>query len=43
MVQRHFQHIINGAKSSHYPTQSAALDVLAFTVNQGLYHPLQVS
>ena len=43
MVQRNFEHIISGAKSNHFPTQSAALDVLAFTVNQGLYHPLQVN
>lgn len=29
---------------SHTPTlQAAALDVLAFTVNQGLYHPVMVS
>jgi hypothetical protein len=42
VVQRNIQHILNGAKSQHLPTQSAALDILAFTVTQGLYHPLQV-
>ncbi|KAK1921174.1 hypothetical protein DB88DRAFT_92041 [Papiliotrema laurentii] len=41
VVQRNIQHILNGAKSQHLPTQSAALDILAFTVTQGLYHPLQ--
>ncbi|ORY23265.1 hypothetical protein BCR39DRAFT_549569 [Naematelia encephala] len=41
VVQRNIEHILYGARSQHPPTQNAALDVLAFTVNQGLYHPLQ--
>lgn len=41
VVQRNIQHVLSGAKSTHPPTQSAALDVLTFTVSQGLYHPLQ--
>ncbi|EIW73035.1 hypothetical protein TREMEDRAFT_59198 [Tremella mesenterica DSM 1558] len=41
VLQRNIEHILSGAKSQHPPTQNSALDVLAFTVNQGLYHPLQ--
>lgn len=43
MVQRTISYVKDAALS-HVPSlQSAALDVLAFTVNQGLYHPLMVS
>jgi cohesin loading factor subunit SCC2 len=43
IVQQNIHHILDGAKSQHAPTQTAAMDVLAFTVTQGLYHPLQVN
>ena len=42
VVQRSIAHILSSAKSQHVATQNAALDILTFTVNQGLYHPLQV-
>ncbi|RSH84025.1 Sister chromatid cohesion protein 2 [Saitozyma podzolica] len=37
---QNIEHIRDGAKSHHEDTQQAAMDVLAFTVNQALYHPL---
>jgi cohesin loading factor subunit SCC2 len=43
VVQQNIEHIRDGAKSHHEDTQQAAMDVLAFTVNQALYHPLAVS
>lgn len=43
VVQRNIQHILNGAKSHHPQTQSAAMDILAFTVRNMLYHPIEVS
>lgn len=42
LVQRNINAILQGARSSHPPLQDAALDVLTFTVKQGLHHPLQV-
>jgi cohesin loading factor subunit SCC2 len=42
VVQQNIEHIRDGAKSHHEDTQQAAMDVLAFTVNQALYHPLAV-
>ncbi|KAK4684433.1 cohesin loading factor subunit SCC2, partial [Tremellales sp. Uapishka_1] len=41
VVQRNIGHILEGAKSQFPQLQTAALDVLSFTVTQGLYHPLQ--
>lgn len=41
VVQRNMDHILRGARSHHAATQNAAVDILAFTVNQGLFHPLQ--
>lgn len=43
VVQRNIDYIVEGAKSHHPPLQEAAMKVLTFTVNQGLYHPLHVS
>lgn len=42
MVQRNINAILQGARSSYPPLQDAALEVLTFTVKQGLHHPLQV-
>ena len=42
MVQRNIEAILQGARSSYRPLQDAALEVLTFTVKQGLHHPLQV-
>jgi len=43
VVQRNIKHILDGAKSQHLLTQSAAMDILAFTVKNMLYHPIEVS
>lgn len=43
VVQGNIDAILKGAASSYPPLQDAALDVLTFTVKQGLNHPLQVS
>lgn len=43
VVQRHIEFIMESAKSHHQALQTAAMDVLEFTINQGLYHPLHVS
>ncbi|KAL7420405.1 Sister chromatid cohesion protein 2 [Cryptotrichosporon argae] len=40
LVQANIDYILDGAKSHHEPLRDAAMDVLAFTVKQGLYHPL---
>ena len=42
VVQRNIKHILDGAKSQHPQTQSAAMDILAFTVKNMLYHPIEV-
>lgn len=42
VVQRNIEAILQGARSSYRPLQDAALEVLTFTVKQGLHHPLQV-
>lgn len=39
-MQRNIEAIVDGAKSHHRALQAAAMDCLAFTINQGLYHPL---
>lgn len=43
VIQGNIDAILKGAASSYPPLQDAALDVLTFTVKQGLNHPLQVS
>ncbi|KIR30957.1 cohesin loading factor subunit SCC2 [Cryptococcus deuterogattii LA55] len=40
IVQNNIEHIFDCAKSQHAPAQNAALDVLTFVVNQGLYSPV---
>lgn len=42
-MQTNIEYVIEAAKSHNAPLQTSAMDVLAFTINQGLYHPLQVS
>lgn len=42
IVQNNIGHIFDCAKSQHAPAQNAALDVLTFVVNQGLYSPVHV-
>jgi cohesin loading factor subunit SCC2 len=42
LVQNMIDHVIESAKSHHHSRQGAAMTVLTFTVNQGLYHPLLV-
>ncbi|KAK8844801.1 hypothetical protein IAR55_006651 [Kwoniella newhampshirensis] len=39
IVQNNIEQIFECARSQHPPTQNAALDVLTFVVNQGLYSP----
>ncbi|KAL1743690.1 sister chromatid cohesion C-terminus-domain-containing protein [Schizophyllum fasciatum] len=41
VVQRYLQHVLEAALSQHTIIQSPAIDVLSFTVKQGLAHPLQ--
>ncbi|EAL23165.1 hypothetical protein CNBA5100 [Cryptococcus deneoformans B-3501A] len=40
IVQNNIEHIFECARSQHIPAQNAALDVLTFVVNQGLYSPV---
>lgn len=42
IVQNNIEHIFDCARSQHVPAQNAALDVLTFVVNQGLYSPVHV-
>ena len=42
VVQRNIGAVLAGSKSAHPALQEAALNVLDFTVRQGLYHPLEV-
>lgn len=42
IVQRYLGPILEAALSQHQQIQSAAIDVLSFTIKQGLAHPLQV-
>jgi cohesin loading factor subunit SCC2 len=42
VVQRNIGAILAGSKSAHPALQDSALNVLDFTVRQGLYHPLEV-
>ncbi|KAJ7070155.1 hypothetical protein C8F01DRAFT_1364201 [Mycena amicta] len=41
VVQRYLTHILDAALSPHLSIQAAAVDVLTFTIKQGLAHPLQ--
>jgi cohesin loading factor subunit SCC2 len=41
IVQRYMEPILDAALSQHPQTQSAAVDILSFTIKQGLAHPLQ--
>ncbi|TYJ53043.1 hypothetical protein B9479_006320 [Cryptococcus floricola] len=40
IVQNNIEQIFKCARSQHVPTQNAALDVITFVVNQGLYSPV---
>lgn len=41
VVQRYLDPILQAALSTHAQTQAAAVDILSFTIKQGLAHPLQ--
>ncbi|KAI9448916.1 sister chromatid cohesion C-terminus-domain-containing protein [Russula earlei] len=41
IVQRYMDPILEAALSQHPQTQGAAVDILSFTIKQGLAHPLQ--
>ncbi|KAF8621415.1 hypothetical protein AX15_007826 [Amanita polypyramis BW_CC] len=41
VVQRYLNPILDAALSKHVQVQAAAIDILTFTINQGLAHPLQ--
>ncbi|KAF9267598.1 hypothetical protein L218DRAFT_955463 [Marasmius fiardii PR-910] len=41
VVQRYMTHILNAALSQNLQIQGSAIDILTFTVKQGLAHPLQ--
>ncbi|TCD62425.1 Sister chromatid cohesion protein 2 [Steccherinum ochraceum] len=42
VVQRYIRYILNDALSRNEKIQSAAVDILSFTVKQGLAHPLEL-
>ncbi len=42
IVQRYLDPILEAALSTHAHIQSSAIDILTFTIKQGLAHPLQV-
>jgi len=42
IVQRYLDHVLDAALSSNAQMQAVAIDVLSFTIKQGLAHPLQV-
>ena len=42
IVQRYLQSILDAALAKNTHIQSSALDILSFTIKQGLAHPLQV-
>ncbi|KAJ7065085.1 hypothetical protein B0H15DRAFT_872762, partial [Mycena belliarum] len=42
VVQRYLNPVLDAALSQQAPIQAAAIDVLTFTIKQGLAHPLQV-
>ncbi|KAG7088631.1 hypothetical protein E1B28_012603 [Marasmius oreades] len=41
VVQRYMNHILDAALSQNLQVQGSAIDILTFTVKQGLAHPLQ--
>ena len=41
IVQRYMDPVLDAALSQHPQTQGAAVDILSFTIKQGLAHPLQ--
>ncbi|KAK2465765.1 hypothetical protein APHAL10511_002309 [Amanita phalloides] len=41
VVQRYMNPILDAALSNHAQVQAAAIDILTFTIKQGLAHPLQ--
>ena len=43
IVQRYLPQILEAALNRYPQIQAAALDILSYTVKQGLAHPLQVS
>ena len=43
IVQRYLSQILDAALSQSPQIQATAIDVLSFTIKQGLAHPLQVS
>ena len=42
VVQRYMNHILDAALSRNAVIQGSAIDILTFTIKQGLAHPLQV-
>lgn len=42
IVQRYLNHVLDAALSQNIQIQAIAIDVLSFTIKQGLAHPLQV-
>ena len=42
IVQRYLQHILSAALSQNRQMQAPAVEILSFTIKQGLAHPLQV-
>lgn len=43
IVQRYIESILSAALSHHVQMQAPAVEILAFTIKQGLAHPLQVN
>jgi cohesin loading factor subunit SCC2 len=43
VVQRYLSGILEAALSPHEGVQRIAMDIVSFTVRQGLAHPIQVS
>ncbi|KAF4617468.1 hypothetical protein D9613_005695 [Agrocybe pediades] len=41
IVQRYLDHVLDAALSTNVQMQAVAIDVLSFTIKQGLAHPLQ--
>lgn len=41
-MQRYLQQILDAAVTKHPQVQNSAMDILTFTIKQGLAHPLQV-
>jgi len=41
IVQRYLEHVLEAALSQNAQIQAVAIDVLSFTIKQGLAHPLQ--